>query len=140
MKKIIVLCLFILCSFGVFAQYPQVYYNAVEIITDAGYEVSNSNSFYGNIQQSEIFYANKTFYYGHEYIIVGISEDPDVKDVDIYLYYLNGNLLGSDNSTKAISVLYFTPSINVTLQIQCKNYRSTDPYYSSTCWILIGYK
>ncbi|MBN1214216.1 MAG: hypothetical protein JXA99_02115 [Candidatus Lokiarchaeota archaeon] len=140
MKKLITLCLFILLSFGVFAQYPQVYYNAVQIMNDAGYTVANSNSFYGNIQQSEFIYANKTFYSGTDYIIVGISEDLDVKDVDIHLYYLNGVLLGKDDDSDDVAVLYFSPTYDITLQVQCKNYRSTDPYYKSKCWILIGYK
>ena len=139
MKKLIMLFLFILVGFGAFSQYPQVYYNAVQLMREKGYSVADANSFYGNIKQGEIIYANKTFYSGFKYAIVAISEDGDVRDIDAYLYYLNGELLIKDTNIDDVAIIYLEPSYDITMQVQCKNYRSDTPNYASRCWILIGF-
>jgi hypothetical protein len=82
----------------------------------------------------------RTFYGGTNYVIVAASDDVDVTDIDLYLYYESGNVRNKDTDTDRIAVINFTPGTDLMLKLVVMNYRSNTPTYASRCKYFIAYK
>ena len=107
-------------------------------LINEGFSISTEQ--YADLAQGETAGHTKTFYKGTSYVIIAVSDDNDVRDVDIYLNNTNGGEYDKDTSTESYAVLKFEPSFTRDMRIVIKNYASNTPYYSSRCRFIIAYK
>lgn len=136
MKKLltIILCFVTVSLFSQTAEYKEI----KALLLSEGYEVSTEQ--YADLAQGETAGHTKTFYEGNDYIIVAVSDDDDVSDVDIYLNYTNGDNYDKDTSVDNSAILTFSPSFTREMRVVIKNYASSTPTYQSRCRFIIAYK
>ena len=143
MKKLFLFIAFILLiNIGVFSQ-NQRYYDIRNFIVNLGYTVDeNTNVWHQDLTEKNWFYNYKTYYYGKSYILVAFSQDEDVTDIDLWLCDLDGvSTFKKDTDIENIAILYFNPAETYyNMKTIVQNYKSNYPSYSSTCWLIIGYK
>lgn len=141
MKKLLLALMLFIASFCAFAQEPSQSY---EYLTIKQYTINNGYSIvedkWGYSAQGGTLYSYKTFYAGCTYIVFGMSQDTDVQDVDMHLYYSDGTLYTKDNTTDKAAAVEITPLVNVTLKIVLTNYRSNTPNDRSLCRYFVAYK
>jgi hypothetical protein len=136
MKKGIFLFFLTTLSLQSFSQ--SLYNYAKSYLRENGYTISADQQ--ADLAQGETAGHVKTFYSGNRYMIIALSDDSDVSDVDVFLYYTNGTLDSKDADTEKIAVLTFEPSYTRDMRVVVKNYASSTPRYKSKCRIIIGYK
>ena len=107
-------------------------------LASEGYSVSTEQ--YADLAQGSTAGHSKSFYSGNKYVIVAISEDGDVTDIDIYLYRADGSEYSKDASSSKVAILEFEPTFSREMRVVIKNYASNTPYYKSRCKFLIFYK
>jgi hypothetical protein len=140
MKKLFLLFTILLFNIGLFAQ-NQRYYDVRNFIVNLGYTIDEtSNVWHQNLAEKEFFYNYKTYYQGTDYILVAFSQDIDVLDIDLWLCDTDGSVFKKDTDIENTAILYFSPAQNYYMKTVVQNYSSNYPYYSSTCWLIIGYK
>ncbi|MDR2495655.1 MAG: hypothetical protein LBD21_00785 [Tannerellaceae bacterium] len=138
MKKFFIMILIII-SAQASAQVGSVAYReAKALIINNGYKIASEQ--YADLAQGESATYTKEFYKGNEYIIIGMSDDSDVNDVDIYLKSTDGEEYTKDADSSDVAVVRFEPSFSRSMRVVIKNYDSDTPTYESRCRILIGYK
>jgi len=147
-KKVCTIALVFICIFSAFNKaYCQNqakglrYFTARAALIADGYTICEDR--YSDLSQGDQANFYRTFYHNTSYKIIAISDDTDVKDIDIFVYYYDSNgehSYTSDNDESAISVVKFTPYIDRYLKVVYKNYASRTPYYESTVRLLVGYK
>ena len=114
------------------------YYNVRDYLEGKGYTISKD--VYADIAEGETVYYWKTFYANTTYLIYGFSDDDNVNDLDLYVYYEDGELYTHDSEDDATPVITFTPSYTRTMKVILKNYNSTTPDDESRCRFFIVYK
>ena len=134
------LYLIVLASFSFCSSFAQgsAYYNVKDYLLGKGFTISKD--IYGDIAQGETVYYWKTFYKDITYVIYGFSDDNNVNDLDIYVYYEDGDLYTHDAESDATPIVTFTPSYTRTMKVVLKNYDSDTPYNESRCRFFIVYK
>ena len=137
MKKVVLLCFIHLLCFSVSGQSAR-YNEAKGYIRDKGYSISAEQ--YADLSQGAEAGYTKTFYEGLSYIIIAMSDDADVTDVDVYLRYPSGTAYDKDADSDRLAVIHFTPTYTREMRVVVKNYASNTPNYKSKCRILIGAK
>lgn len=135
MKRIVIF-LFLFVSIKSYCQ--SSYSELKAYLKNQGYSISTEQ--YADLKQGETAGHTKEFYKGTSYVIVAMSEDNDVKDVDIYLNNLDGSEYLKDTDTESVAVIKFDPSFTRSMRVVVKNYRSDTPYYASRCRFIIAYK
>jgi len=137
MKKMFIILALFCATISVFSQ-SAAYLNAKRLVVNEGYTIADER--YAYVAQNEYLFNNRTFYGGTNYIIVAASDDSDVLDIDIYLYYQSGSVRNKDDDADRIAVINFTPNVDLVLQISVLNYKSLTPRYKSLCRYFIAYK
>ena len=117
----------------------QRYYELKNYYRGLGYSIGNEK--YQTCIQGASFYSYMNFSPSSEYVIVAMSDDSDVLDVDIFMYYSDGSLFMKDSDSSNLAIISFSCSsyVNNTI-IYVKNYSSTTPNYASTLRFFIAYK
>ena len=138
MKKVLFLLFFLVT--GIVASNAQStrYYNCQAYWTNLGYTIGLEQE--ANIIQGGTAYCNVTFQYGYDYEVIGLSDDADVTDLDLAIYYLDGTLWTQDNDNSNIALINVVPSRTITMKVVIKNYSSRTPNYASKCYFFIAYK
>lgn len=137
MKKIIFTLTLLIVSIVSFSQ-SNDYNQAKQLALDNGYTIAEEKV--ADIAQGAFLYNYRTFYQGTSYVIFATSDDSDVKDVDIYLSYMDGDIRNKDNDYSNIAVISFTPGATLNLKISVYNFSSNTPLYESRCRYFIAYK
>lgn len=137
MKKLLFISCFILSTTLALAQ-GNSYREVKAYLRREGYTISND--LYADLRQGNTSYYHKTFYAGLSYIIVALSDDRDVRDVDVCLYESNGDKYECDTDTEVAAAITFSPSFQRTMRVEIINYRSNTPNYASRCRYIIAYK
>jgi hypothetical protein len=110
-------------------------------ITSLGYTISSSDDLYSSLKVGEYYTRDRTFYAENSYVIVAMSDDRDVTDVDLTLYYPSYNKWKEDTSVNRIAVIEFSPSYRWdNCHIRYKNYASSTPTYASRVYMFVAYK
>jgi hypothetical protein len=139
MKKIIVLSFIILFSNYSFSQSQSARYKELRgLLISEGYSISTEQ--YADLKQGGTAGYTKTFYEGTSYVIVAISDDSDVSDVDVYLRYTDGTEYSKDTDSESLAILKFNPTYTREMRVVIKNYASRTPNYASRCRFIIAYK
>lgn len=137
MKRIILMLTLVVMSLTVFSQY-QKYNDLKALYRSYGYVIGLEEE--ANISQGNTAFSNVTFRNGNEYVIVAMSDDTDVQDIDIYTYYTSGALFLKDDDNSKIAIVSFNCYYSVILQIVIKNYSSLTPRWESKVRYFIAYK
>lgn len=137
MKKIIMILALLCASISIFSQ-SSAYLESKQIVLNNGYTIVDEKE--ADISQGNYLFNYRTFIKGNDYVIVAASDDYDVLDVDIYLYYMDGDVRNKDNDDSRIAVINFSPSTTIDLKISVYNYLSKTPTYLSKCRYFIAYK
>ena len=133
------ICVMLSISVFAFSQNGTSDYNEVlSLLKDKGYTISTEQV--ADLKQGETAYHFKTFYNNLDYVIVAMSDDDDVSDVDIYLYEDNGDEYTKDTDTKNVAVVKMSPLVTREMKIVIKNYASNSPNYASKCRFVVAYK
>jgi hypothetical protein len=111
---------------------------ARQSLLDQGYAICENK--YCDLLKGETSFFYRTFYARTEYKIVAISDDNDVTDVDLLVYYNDGSLYFKDTDDTSIGVVTFILSESKFLKVVFKNYASSTPDYRSTIRVLVGYR
>ena len=140
MKKIVILAsAFFLFALGVKAQSASAdYKEAIALLKDKGYSISTEQ--YAYLKEGETAYNLKTFYANLDYVVVAMSDDDNVNDVDIYLYDDDGSEYAKDADSKSVAVLTVSPLVTRDMKVVIKNYSSSTPGTTSKCRFVIAYK
>jgi hypothetical protein len=139
MRKIIFIFWLILMALSAVCQESSPAYKEIKaLLQNQGYTIAEEQ--YANLSQGKVAVHTRTFHEGNSYKIVGMSDDSDVTDVDIFLKDMNGNVYDKDSDTSAFAVILFSPTFTRKMKVEIKNHASNDPRYESRCRIIIGYK
>ena len=93
-----------------------------------------------NLKQGESAHHSRTFYKEYEYVIIGLSDDDDVTDVDLFLQRMDGTEFDKDDDSDDSALINFDPTFTREMKVVIKNYSSRTPNYASKCRIIIAYK
>ena len=138
MKKLLLLFSLTLgLSISMLAQGP-LYKEMKALLKSEGYTISEE--YYSDLAEGAFFYNTKMFYTDNHYLIVALSDDADVQDVDLYLYEEDGSEYEKDTDTDAMAVIHFEPVVGRTMKMSVKNYDSDTPNYESRCWLIVAFK
>ena len=141
MRKIIfIFCLQLFPLFIFCQEESSTYIEVKALIKNRGYSIKSNSERYANLSQGQEAGDNWTFYAGTSYIIVTLSDDDDVTDMDLYLKNTDGSVYTKDTDTDAIAVIQFSPGFTRDMKVVMKNYSSRTPNYKSRCRYIIGYK
>ena len=134
----LILSLFIATG-GVYAQGTSFKYNFVKgYLIGEGYKICEDK--YCLSAQGESCNIYRTFYPNTTYKIVAFSDDEDVTDMDVALYYSNGSVYAKDVDGSAMAAIVIAPYTSTYLEAVWKNYASNTPRYKSNVYLIIGYK
>ncbi len=96
---------------------------------------------YCKLAQGETCSLTRRFFTNNTYKIIAFSDDTDVTDVDLYAYNSNGTLYDKDDEDDRSASLIIRPYLFARdLKITWKSFASRTPRYSSTVYLIIGYK
>jgi len=104
--KMLLILLIPLFSLNIYCQ--SKYSETIDYLKNKGYKISADQ--YADLKQGGSASYTKTFYEGTTYMIVGLSDDNDVQDVDIYLKRMDGTDYDKDTDTERIAVVQFSPT------------------------------
>lgn len=137
MKKSIlflIICLFVVSNMK--SQTP-AYYQAQGMSKANGYNIGTEQ--YGTASQGNTVYSWLDFNPG-DYMILALSDDSDVKDVDIFVYDEYGNLVIKDADDSPVAAVAFHCDYYKRYKVVMKNYKSNDPNYASILRFYVAYK
>jgi len=138
-RRILILTAMLFTSAIGFAQSGSSEYRQVlALLKDKGYSISTEQV--ADLKQGETAYHFKTFYKNLDYVIVAMSDDDDVSDVDVYLYEEDGDEYTKDTDTKNVAVVKMSPLVTRDMKVVIKNYASSSPNYASKCRFVVAYK
>lgn len=137
MKKFLLILALMLISMTTFSQ-SQRYFDAKNYYRSYGYSIGLEQVV--TLAQGGLGYSYVNFYSGHEYVIVALSDDSDVLDVDIFTYYPSGDLFMKDSDNSKLAIVHFECTGSNQLKIIVKNYSSLTPTYLSTVRYFVAYK
>src|SRR3569833_128362 len=101
-RRILIITVMLFISAMGFAQSGSSEYRQVlALLKDKGYSISTEQV--ADLKQGETAYHFKTFYKNLDYVIVAMSDDDDVTDVDVYLYEEDGDEYTKDTDTKNVA-------------------------------------
>lgn len=103
-----------------------------------GYTISQE--LYADLQEGGTTYKWKTYTEGNDYIIVAVSDDDDVLDLDLYLYNSNLDLYDSDDERDDIAIIHYSPYYTKQMKVVVKNSSSYNAGYAHRCKFIIAYK
>jgi hypothetical protein len=142
MKKKLLFLFAVLIFFGtstkIMSQGWDDYYKIKNALIENGFTVSKD--VYQDLKEGETFKLEKDFYSGNDYVLVAFSIDGDVKDVDLYVYELDGDLYIKDATDANYALVEMSPQYSRNMTIKVKNYKSQTPSYLSKCLLLVAYK
>ena len=139
MKKVFYLLLFTIISSTAFAQIGSVEYREVkDYLNNLGFKITNE--LYADLAQDESTEHVATFSSDKDYILIGMSDDEDVNDVDIYLYTMDDDVFEKDTDETNVAVITFEPKFTRKMKVIVTNFDSDTPGYESRCRILIAEK
>lgn len=138
MKKLILTLMFAVATLFSFAQ--SVKYNELkQLYRNNGYSIGNEQIVY--CVEGQTGYTIMNFTPSTEYVIVAMSDDAYVTDVDLYLYYYDtGTLFDKDDDELNVAILSFGCSSNTKTKIVIKNVKSYTPKYASPLRYFIAYR
>jgi hypothetical protein len=113
------------------------YKEVISMLKADGYNISNE--YYATLKEGETAYNFKTFYGYTNYIIVAISNDLNVSDLDLYVYN-NGSLYAKDDKSDEIAVTHIYTYVSKYMKVVVKNAASDTPEDESTCRFVVAYK
>jgi hypothetical protein len=119
------------------------YQNAKSYAISQGYKIIVEQ--YANLSQGSTAGYTKTFYGSNDYMIIAVSDDSDVTDLDVFVkdtdvYSNDGHTLYADSDATNIGVIRFSQYSESTMRVVIKNYSSLTPNYASTVRFLIAHK
>lgn len=135
MKKLLFTLTLLVVSLTTFSQTNYEAYKTY--YRSYGWNIGNEQ--YADLIQGNSAYTNMNFTAGSTYNIVACSNDNDVTDVDVYVYYPDGTLFMKDNDSSALAIVTFNCIYSQQLKIVIKNYLSRTPMYASTIRYFIAY-
>lgn len=136
MKRLLILLAMTLLSLGIFAQ--SRYEKVRQVYRSLGYNIGLEE--FANLKEGSFGYSTVNFEAGSRYEIVAVSNDTDVKDIDLYVYYPNGELFMEDTDNSNLSVVSFNCTYSQSMKIIIKNYSSLTPNFASTIRYFIAWK
>lgn len=136
MKRLLILLAMTVLSLGIFAQ--SRYEKVRQVYRSLGYNIGLEE--YVNLKEGSFGYSTVNFEAGSRYEIVAVSNDTDVKDIDLYVYYPNGELFMEDTDNSNLSVVSFNCTYSQSMKIIIKNYSSLTPNFASTIRYFIAWK
>lgn len=92
------------------------------------------------LKEGQYFTKTFTFDEGVNFDIIALSEDGDVRDVDMEILTPGGYTYAKDTRTDNYAEVNFTPTFTRELTIRVKNYSSDAPNYASTVYFIVAYK
>ena len=140
MKKntLFLLVWFTMSGLGVYAQ--NCYYASRTVsgyiskaFTELGIQERSTFS-YGTLYQGQNSVFSKTFYRSNTYVL-GVAGDDDAKDIDIYVYDQNGNLVAKNNANDQVAVVKFYARYTGIYYIKVVMY-ATSSRGRPGCWAL----
>ena len=136
MKRLLILLAMAVLSLGIFAQ--SRYEKVRHVYRSLGYNIGLEE--FANLKEGSFGYSTVNFEAGSRYEIVAVSNDTDVKDIDLYVYYPNGELFMEDTDNSNLSVVSFNCTYSQSMKIIIKNYSSLTPNFASTIRYFIAWK
>ena len=136
MKRLLILLAMAVLSLGIFAQ--SRYEKVRHVYRSLGYNIGLEE--FANLKEGSFGYSTVNFESGSRYEIVAVSNDTDVKDIDLYVYYPNGELFMEDTDNSNLSVVSFNCTYSQSMKIIIKNYSSLTPNFASTIRYFIAWK
>lgn len=136
MKRLLILLAMTVLSLGIFAQ--SRYEKVRQVYRSLGYNIGLEE--YANLKEGSFGYSTVNFEAGSRYEIVAVSNDIDVRDIDLYVYYPNGELFMEDTDNSNLSVVSFNCSYSQSMKVIIKNYSSLTPNFASTIRYFIAWK
>lgn len=136
MKKIfLTLGLFILF----FQVFPQGYEEKLDniLVDQSGYSISTTQV--ANLSEGSTAYHYKTCYGGLDYAVGVFCDENGVRDMDVYVYDGDGNLLISDNDTSPLGYVTFHCNYDTTIKIVMKLYSADSASKQYYCKMKIYY-
>ena len=95
---------------------------------------------YGTLKQAESAYKLYSFLPYRDYIIVGISNDYNVTDVDLHVYDKHGYVYEKDDGPDDVAVVHIYTYSTQQMKVMIKNAKTDTPDDKSTCRFVIAYK
>ena len=139
MKKKLFFAVLLTCICGQLFAQGERYKKAKQELIDMGYTIATEMKV--TCKEGTTGYSYRTFYSNLDYVVFGISDDGDVKDIDLYIYKSDGTLFEKDADNQDLAVLTFTSDEEIAdAKIVIKNYKSNDPDYESVCRYVVAYK
>ena len=137
MKRIILMLALVIVSLTAFSQ-SQRYYDLKALYLSYGYTIGLEEE--GYVSQGNSAFTHVVFKPGVSYSLVAMSDDLDVLDLDIYVYYASGNLYVKDDDNHRIAVVNFNLNYEHTFKIVVKNYSSNTPNYRYKVRYFVAYR
>lgn len=136
MKRLSIFLTMTILSLGIFAQ--SRYEQSKQVYRSLGYNIGLEE--FAKLKEGSFGYSTVNFQAGHRYEIVAVSNDTDVLDIDLYIYYPNGELFMEDADNSSVSIISFTCSYSQSMKVIIKNYSSLTPNFASTIRYFIAWK
>lgn len=135
MRKFLFSIALFLLTLGCFSQTN--YEKLKQVAIDKGYQIVTEK--YADLAQGETASASMQFYPGYNYIIIGLSDDSDVEDVDLFVNYTDGTEGLKDDEDSPIAYIEFHMTGNFReMNVIIKNYKSKSPSYNSKCRFFVA--
>jgi hypothetical protein len=135
MKKLLFGLMLLLTTVSMSAQ--SRYETMKNYVRSQGYNIGSEQS--AAIVQGGTAYTYLNFA-PSEYMIVAVSNDEDVTDLDVAIYLPTGVVLAKDDDESSIAVATFTVYWDVQMKVVMTNYASNTPYYASTCRYFVAWR
>ena len=136
MKRLLIFLAMTILSLGIFAQ--SRYEKVRQVYRSLGYNIGLEE--FANLKEGSFGYSTVNFEAGYRYEIVAVSNDIDVQDIDLYVYYPNGELFMEDTDNSNLSVVSFNCKYSQSMKVIIKNYSSLTPNFASTVRYFIAWK
>jgi len=138
MKKTILILVVLISLFQTTHAQGEKYRVAKNYYIKKGYSIGQE--WYNDLEQGQYFTKSFSFENNAEYAVVALSEDNDVRDVDIEILTAAGDIYEKDTQVDALAIVSFTPSFTRNLTIKVLNYRSRTPDYASRVYFFVAYR
>lgn len=137
MKKFFLPLMCLVLGLTGYAQSPR-YLEAKALLRESGYTIYDEKTY--SLKKGQKASYTRQFYSSSEYVIVGLSDDGDVSDIDIKLYETSGELYKKDTATDAVPWVSFDPSVSRSMKIEVLNYDTSTPNYASPIRLIVAGK
>ncbi len=136
-RKMLILALLTL-SIITYAQSSRSVSSIKSIFRDKGYSLVDD--YYLALSEGNYQYRTRKFYSSCEYVIVAFNTEYGVKDLDLYVQYLDGDTYKKDNDNTNYCVVRFQPGTTRRMKLKVKNYSSLRSGYAYDVHMLVFYK